>query len=67
MWPIIKNWNAHRSGAYITIHGEVDGEHRRIPNVTSILVVADGVMAETAIGTRFRLAIAADRTAAQAA
>lgn len=61
MWPILKNWNARRSGAALTLIGQgPDGKIVSIPGVSLITVTGDGVVAKASNGKHWRLAAQAE-------
>lgn len=68
MWPVLRNWNARRSGAAITLIGQgPDGKIISISNVTLMTATGDGIVAKLADGKIWRLAQAADAGEACAA
>lgn len=61
MWPMLKNWNARRSGAALTLVGQgPDGKIISIPGVTLIAATGDGIIAKASNGKHWRLAAQAE-------
>ena len=67
MWPMLKNWNARRSGASLTLVGQgPDGKIHSITGVVLIMATGDGIHAKLANGKLWRLAPQAENAEAAA-